>query len=201
MEDLASRWRLPYTVDHADVARLSAEWGIGIEAAARRARYAFLARVAREQGSQCVAVGHHALDQAETMLMNIARGSGISGLRGMQIVAEMPNHQDIRLIRPLLRISKDELGTYCHEHNLTYRVDETNADIGYSRNFVRHEALSRLTRLNPELLSAFERLSESAAVHEEFMAASFEATVTPLLSQSLGAGASGRTTSRACMTP
>ncbi len=181
---LASRWQLPYTVEHAEVPRLSEEWGIGIEEAARRARYAFLAQVAREQGSRCVAVGHHALDQAETMLMNIARGSGTRGLRGMQVVADMPNHQGIRLVRPLLRLTKRELETYCHEHNLPYRVDESNADIGYSRNFVRHEVISRLQRLNPEVLSAFNRLSESAGVDEDFITSQFEGAVMPLVKDS-----------------
>lgn len=184
--DLAARWRLPYTVDRVDVPRLAIEWGVGIEAAARRARYAFLARVAREQGSACVAVGHHALDQAETILMNIARGSGIRGLRGMRVVSKLPNEHDIRLLRPLLHRSKDELESYCQGRNLPYRVDETNADIGYRRNFARHEILSRLTRLNPNVLGAIERLAESAAVTEDFMDTHFEMMVMPLLSVSPG---------------
>lgn len=182
--DLAARWRLPYTVDHVDVPRLASEWGIGIEAAGRRARYAFLARVARDQGSACVAVGHHAQDQAETILLNIARGCGIRGLRGMRVVSKLPHERDIRLIRPLLHRSKDELESYCQQHNLPYRVDETNADIGYRRNFARHEILKRFTRLNPNVPGAFERLAESAAVTEDFMETHFEMTVMPLLSVS-----------------
>jgi len=183
---LASRWQLPYTVDHADVPRLSAEWGIGMEAAARRARYAFLARVACKQGSRCVAVGHHALDQAETILMNIVRGSGARGLRGMRVLSDLPHHSGIRLVRPLLHLTKRELETYCQEHNLPYRVDESNADIGYSRNFVRHEVISRLRHLNPEVLIAFDRLAESAATDEDFMESYFATAVLPLLSISPG---------------
>lgn len=184
--ELAARWRLSNTIDHADVARHSADWGIGLEQAARRARYAFLARVAREQGSACVAVGHHSLDQAETIVMNIARGSGLSGLRGMRIVSRMPEQQDIRLLRPLLGVSKAELESYCSQHKLPFRLDETNADISYSRNFVRHEIVRRLTRLNPDLLRAIERLTESAAVDEEFLAACFDAAVMPKLRVSPG---------------
>ncbi len=178
---LAKRWRLPYTLGHADVTELSAKWGIGIEAAARRARYAFLAQVAREQGARYVAVGHHAQDQAETILMNIARGCGARGLRGMRVLSDMPNHAGLRLVRPLLRIAKRELETYCRERKLPFRVDESNADISYRRNFLRHEVLSRLTRLNPEVLAAFERLAESAGVDEDFIAEQVERTVMPLV--------------------
>ena len=145
------------------------------------ARYSFLARVAREQGGRCVAVGHHALDQAETILMNIARGSGARGLRGMRVLSDMPCHAGIRLVRPLLHITKDELETYCHQRNLPYRVDESNADIRFRRNFIRHEVLSRLMRLNPETLSAFERMAETAGVDEDFIAEQVERTVMPLV--------------------
>ena len=184
--DLAARWRLPFTIDHADVARFSSDWGIGLEQAARRVRYAFLARVARERGSACVAVGHHALDQAETIVMNIARGSGMRGLSGMRVVSLMPEQSDIRLLRPLLGVSKDDLESYCRQHKLPFRLDETNADISYSRNFVRHEIVSRLTRLNPDLLRAIERLTESATVDEDFIVACFDKMVMPLLRISPG---------------
>ncbi len=177
---LAAGWQLPVTVAEVDVPRLAREWGLGIEAAARRARYAFLAQVAREQGSASVAVGHHALDQAETVLMHIIRGSGSRGLRGMRLLSQLPNQPEIRLLRPLLQVSKAELEAYCHEHTLPYRVDETNADIGYRRNYLRHEVLRRLTRLNADAVGAIERLAESATIDEDFMAAHFAAAVLPL---------------------
>ena len=183
---VAESWHIPYTVGQADVPRLSREWGVGIEEAARRARYAFLARVAAEQGSFCAVVGHHALDQAETIIMNIARGSGTQGLRGMQVVTEMPDHPGLRLVRPLLRLTKDELEDYCRHHKLPYRVDASNEDTGYNRNFVRHEVIGRMQRLNPELLNAFGRLAESAEVDQAFIASHFESAVKPLVSISKG---------------
>lgn len=189
---LAARWRLPFIGENADVPRLSSEWGIGIEEAARRARYAFLAQVAREQGGACIAVGHHALDQAETIVLNIARGSGLRGLRGMSVVSRVADHREIRLVRPLLRVSKQELQSYRLQHKLPYRLDETNADIRYSRNFARHEILSRMAQLNPQLLNALNRLSESAAVDEDFMSVYFETAVAPLLRLSPGRWSIGR---------
>ena len=180
----ATRWNIPFTLDQADVPQLAGEWGIGLEEAARRARYAFLARVAREQGSKCAAAGHHALDQAETILMNIVRGSGTRGLRGMQVVSEMPDQTGIRLVRPLLRLSKDDLMAYCQRHKLPFRQDASNDDIGYRRNLVRHEIITRLQSLNPNLLSAFERLAETAAVDEDFVASHFDEAVMPRLNVS-----------------
>ncbi len=182
--ELASRWRLPHSLGRADVPSLAREWGVGIEAAARRARYDFLARVAGEQGSSCVTVGHHALDQAETIIMNIVRGSGSAGLRGMKVLSPLPGHPGLRLVRPLLQLSKDDLESYCRDHNLPFRVDGSNDDIGYRRNFVRHELIGRMRRLNPALLSAMGRLAESAAVEEDFLSSSFESIVTPLLTVS-----------------
>ena len=189
---LAARWRLPFIGKSADVPRLSSEWGVGIEEAARRARYAFLAQVAREQGGACIAVGHHALDQAETIVLNIARGSGLRGLRGMSVVSHVADHREIRLVRPLLRVSKQQLQSYCRQHKLAFRVDETNADIRYSRNFARHEILSRMAQLNPQLLNALKRLSESAAVDEDFMSVYFETAVAPRLRRSPGRWSIGR---------
>ena len=179
--ELAERWCLPITTGRADVPALMHEWGIGIEEAARRARYNFLAEVAQEQGSNCVAVGHHLLDQAETILMHILRGSGTRGLRGMQVVAQMPYHPQIRLIRPLLSVSRDELGAYCRRHALQFRSDDSNDDISYHRNFVRHEVISRLKQLNPDVLDAFARLADSAGMDEDFIASQFESVVKPVV--------------------
>ena len=102
VRELAAGWDLPVIADQVDVPELAREWGVGFEAAARRARYDFLARAAKQAGSDCVFVGHHADDQAETILMRIVRGSGIRGLRGMRTASPMPFHPEITLIRPLL---------------------------------------------------------------------------------------------------
>lgn len=181
---LATSWNIPFTVDRADVPQFAREWGIGVEEAARRARYAFLARVAREQGSKCLATGHHALDQAETILMNIVRGSGTPGLRGMRVVSDVPEHAGMRLVRPLLRLTKDDLMAYCLRHRLPFRIDASNDDTSFRRNFVRHEIISRLRSLNPNLLDAFDRLAETAAVDEDFIALRFDEAVMPMLSVS-----------------
>ncbi|UCC75639.1 MAG: tRNA lysidine(34) synthetase TilS, partial [Anaerolineales bacterium] len=91
---LAQEWALPATVESIDVATLGEERGLAVEEAARQARYAFLARTARQVGAQRVAVGHNADDQVETILMHWLRGAGLAGLRGMQPVSKV---QEMRL--------------------------------------------------------------------------------------------------------
>ena len=176
---LAADWRLPCTLDAVDVPLLSREWGIGIEAAARQARYDFLARVAKRLGNAPVAVAHHADDQAETMLMHITRGSGLRGLRGMRPVSTLPGHADIRLLRPLLGVSRADIEAYCAQHQLNFCWDESNSDTRYRRNFIRSEIIPRLQELNPAVVDALQRLGESAAVDDDFVRRQFDQLVQP----------------------
>ena len=175
---LAATWSLPHSLEQVDVAQLAADWGMGIEAAARRARYDFLARVARRAGCSIVVAGHHADDQAETVLLNIVRGSGLRGLGGMRLVSPLPYHPDLQLIRPLLTTAKAELEQYCKVHKLAYRHDETNRDTRYARNFLRHDIMRRLTRLNPDAVGALNRLAEAAATDEQFVDSQLEELAT-----------------------
>ena len=177
---LSERWALPYTLGAADVPKLSREWNCGIEAAARRARYNFLARVAAEEASDCAVVGHHAGDQVETILMRMARGTGIRGLAGMQVVSAMPYHPHLRVLRPLLQVERAELESYCRQFDLPFRHDESNDDRSYTRNYLRHEVIGHLQRLNPQVTGALRRLGEAAAVDDNFIDSQFEALVMPL---------------------
>ncbi len=171
---LATRWGLPHTLHQVDVPQLSRAWGTGIEQAARRARYDFLARVARQEGRRNVALGHHADDQAETILMHVLRGSGLRGLRGMRLLSPMPGHPQFNLLRPLLTLKRAQLEAHCQAHNLAYRQDETNWDASYSRNYLRHHVMPGLSRLNPDAVSALCRLAESAALDEDFVTSQVE---------------------------
>lgn len=177
----AEQIALPYTAGHIDVPHLAADLSIGIEAAARRARYDFLAEVARQQNAQVVAVAHHADDQAETILMHMIRGSGLKGLRGMAVLSSMPEHPDIQLLRPLLSISRQELEQYCIEHDLSPRHDATNDDSNYQRNFVRHELLAKMKTVNPNIVAAFIRLAETATIDDDFIDSQFKADVMPYI--------------------
>lgn len=120
---------IPFEVNHISVQDIATMKKIGVEEAGRIARYDFFQSLAGESGS--IAVAHHREDQAETIAMNIMRGTGLDGLCGMK-------PQKGRIIRPLLMTSKEEILSYCREANIPYGIDETNQDNHYRRNFVRN---------------------------------------------------------------
>ncbi|MCP4211909.1 MAG: tRNA lysidine(34) synthetase TilS [Halieaceae bacterium] len=163
--ELAIQWGLGCTVECADVRSIASQPGVSLEEAARQARYAFLARVAQRLQAEIVAVGHHADDQAETILMHLLRGSGLAGLRGMlpstslsdlRLSALPPDlrqdSQNIRLVRPWLTTRRAEIDSYVVANGLSPREDASNADTTFFRNRLRHDILPQLKSINPQLV-------------------------------------------------
>jgi tRNA(Ile)-lysidine synthase len=180
----ARRWGLPVLSKQVDVKSLAAETDIGIEAAARLARYNFLAEAAEHFGTKLVAVAHHAGDQAETVLMHLIRGSGLHGLGGMSPKAAMPGHPHLTLIRPLLHVMRAEIEAYCREHGLVPRQDATNRDTTYLRNYLRHETLPHLERLNPNIQRSLAQLAETAQVEDDYVQSQLDTFVEAHVSTS-----------------
>ena len=190
---LAAEWGLPVTVERQDVPALASKHKLAFEEAARRVRYAFLARVAGEIGVHKIAVGHNGDDQAETVLMHFLRGAGPAGLRGMlpsttitdyrllepfiqsPIVRlsahdEVSNLQSLAIIRPLLEISRAEIEHYCADQGLAPRFDRSNLDTTYFRNRLRHELLPLLESYNPNVRARLRRTAEVVAADYELLA-------------------------------
>lgn len=130
VEEMASSLAIPCTVKVYDVPAYCQKRGIGAQEGAREVRYSLLHEVARETNSNKIALGHQADDQAETVLLNLLRGSGLEGLKGME-----PS-QGIS-IRPLLYIFRHEIAMYCKEKGITYREDPSNKKEIYLRNRLR----------------------------------------------------------------
>jgi tRNA(Ile)-lysidine synthase len=172
---LAAEWELGCTIERVDVAALAGKHHLAWEEAARRARYGFLCRVAAVVGSGCIAVGHNADDQTETVLMHWIRGSGLAGLRGMLPVtplseyrliedsASRPPRASFRLIRPLLEVTRAEIEAYCAIHGLEPRFDRSNLDTTYFRNWLRHEVLPLLASHNPNVGKVIRRSAQVLA--------------------------------------
>ncbi len=144
--------------EKANILDFAKENHLSVEEAARKKRYDFLYRIARNNGAQYIAVGHHADDQVETMFMHLMRGSGLSGLAGMREIALIPEFDsEIKIIRPLLSFWRSEIVEYCSKNNLDYVVDETNFSNLYERNRIRHEILpflnERYSGLNQRLFN------------------------------------------------
>lgn len=151
---LMEEWEVSCTLGKIDVIALAQTEKRSLEEAARLARYRFLREVAR---GRRIAVAHHADDQVETLLLHWIRGSGLSGMVGMQ-----PLQQDI--IRPLLEVSRTETLAYCQEHGITPIDDHSNSDPRFLRNRIRHELLPLLRELNPGIQSTLLRNAEIARV-------------------------------------
>lgn len=151
--------QLPGASLHADPA--------GLEAAARQARYRALCTIACNVTPTAfvptLVVAHHAQDQAETLLLRLVQGSGLTGLAAMRPVtlldAAALTPRPVRVVRPLLAVTRTGLADYAHRHNLTWREDESNADTTRSRNLIRHDVLPLLAQLNPQVVATLARTS------------------------------------------
>lgn len=160
---LAEAHGLPITVRTRDVGKIQATQGGSLEEVARRERYDFLAGVAEATGAQAVAVGHHADDQAETVLHRMIRGAGLKGLRGMPPSRLIGDGSPVRLVRPLLGARRKAILAYLQERGLTPREDRSNSDPAFLRNRIRHQLLPLLeTEYNPAIRNALCRLARSA---------------------------------------
>jgi tRNA(Ile)-lysidine synthase len=172
--ELARQWGLPATVESGDVPHYARAQGLATEEAARRKRYLFLGGVAQETGARCVAVGHNADDQVETILMHLMRGSGLGGLRGMlfvQLLGAEPwwSGPTLRLIRPLLDVPRREIEAYCQEQNLKPRFDRSNLDLTYHRNRIRHELIPHLESFNPRIREVLRRSAQVIADDYDYL--------------------------------
>jgi tRNA(Ile)-lysidine synthase len=145
-----------------DVAAVAARQRRGIEETARMMRYQFVAFVAEREHADCVATGHTADDQAETVLMRILRGSGIRGIRGMLPVTSVPGAGERRLVRPLLETSRRDTEAICREFGVTPISDPGNVDPAFTRSRVRGEVLHALRSVNPAVGDALRGLAASA---------------------------------------
>ncbi len=151
---LAEEFGIPATVEKFDVPAFCRERGLSSQAGAREVRYVFLQRVAGEAGASRLALGHTATDQAETLLMRLIRGAGVSGLSAIPPVRE-------NIIRPLIEVTRPEVMEYLEQKHLDFVTDSSNVKPAYMRNRVRLEIMPVLEKFNPELVRA---LSSAAAL-------------------------------------
>ena len=157
---------IPCEYRRLDVPAYKRSSGLNTQLAARELRYRFLYETAERIGASRIALGHHADDQAETVLMRVLRGTGLSGLAGMKM---RRNDHGVELIRPLLEVPKSKLTEYCEVQGLGYSEDASNTDRHYLRNALRLDVMPQLQAYNPELREALCRLGEMASQEDELL--------------------------------
>jgi tRNA(Ile)-lysidine synthase len=168
---------VPCVAERLDVPALAKQQHRSLEDAARRARYAFLRRVAAEHGAERIVTGHTRDDQAETVALHWLRGSGLAGLAGMRPLAG-------DIARPLLAVSRAETEAYCAARGWQPRTDVTNADLRFRRNHLRRELLPLLERYNPALRASLARNAELIAADEDYLEAATDAAWSAVASTS-----------------
>ena len=161
-KELCERLGVALHIVHFDTKAYAEEKGISIEMAAREQRYAVFEEHRKAIGAEAIAVAHHRDDSAETLLLNLTRGTGIKGLRGIQ-----PKNGNI--VRPLLCVGRDEIVDYLKWRGESYVTDSTNLTCDYTRNKLRLEVIPKLAEINPSILDTLsataQRVSEAERIY------------------------------------
>jgi tRNA(Ile)-lysidine synthase len=178
--ELARTFRLDLFCETGDVAAQAGGNNSGIEATARAMRYHFFRKLLRDGRLDVVATAHTLDDQAETVLLRLARGAGTRGLAGIYPQLSVPDSPfpDARIVRPLLGIRRTEVEGYLREIGQGWREDGSNRDLRFARNRLRHGILPRLERaLNPSVRESLAETAEIARAEEDY----WEAEVAKVL--------------------
>ena len=165
VRDWAASYGITFHVKGFDTQAYASENGISIEMAARRLRYHWFGELCREHGYSGVAVAHNANDNAETLILNLLRGTGLRGITGMKADGFIPDPDfgDIPLLRPLLGMTREEIAAFVRENGLSWREDATNALNDYKRNKIRNLVFPVFREINPRFVEVLNRDMERFA--------------------------------------
>lgn len=168
---LAAKLHCEFEMDRTDVAALARSAKESVETAGRRARYDFFARIARRRRCHTIFLGHHADDLVETFLMNLFRGAGPTGLGGMrEIASRQVAGTEIKVVRPLLNVWREEIDKYVKAERIEFREDVTNESLGPVRNRVRRRLIPYIEKqVGRKVRSAIWRAALIAADEAEWL--------------------------------
>lgn len=164
VKDFCAKINVEFFAKKVKVEEEAKKQKIGTEEAGRNIRYEFFEEVAKKIGANKIATAHNSNDNAETVLMNIIRGTSVSGIKGIDKV------RDGKFIRPIIECSRDEIEEYCKEQNLNPKYDKTNDENIYTRNKIRNMLIPFLKKeFNPNIVDGINRLSQIATEEEQFI--------------------------------
>ncbi len=176
---LAINLNLPYYISKADVKIYQRQHRLSLEEAARLVRYAFYEDTAAKHGFSKIALGHHADDNAESVLMYLFRGSGLTGISGIA-----PD-RDGKFVRPLIHLTKAQLTAFLSENSIVYVSDASNADTKFLRNRIRHDLIPMLKKFyNPNIAETLSRFSDIVRCEDEWIESEI---INPLFAQCVSA--------------
>lgn len=177
VENRANDYGVPFHLIRFDTDAEAARRGESVQVTARQLRYDWFVQLSQTHGYVAVATAHQADDVLETMLLNLTRGTGLTGLAGIPIRTEQG------VVRPLWFASREQIEAYARERGLPWREDASNATDKYARNRIRHQVVPVLATINPGLLAHLPRtagyLRAADAIVQEAMAASWAAVARP----------------------
>lgn len=150
VREFADKNQVPFHTISFETSKYAASQKVSIQMAARTLRYKWFDKLCDQNGYEQIAVGTHLTDSIETFIFNATKGTGLAGLRGIK-------EQNGRVIRPLLKASKQDIYAYADKHKIAFREDLSNAETKYARNKIRHKVLPVLKEINPNLSDTFVR--------------------------------------------
>ena len=164
IKEYCSKYNIKIYVKYADVLSLAKEDKIGLEEEGRKVRYNFFNEVLEETGFNKIAIAHNMNDKAETVLMNIIRGAGSLGLKGIEA------KRDNKYIRPLIETERCNIEKYCEENKLNPKLDQSNNDNTYTRNKVRNILIPFIKKeFNPNIIKGINNLSEIVTEEQNYL--------------------------------
>ena len=164
VEEFCKNRKIPCFVKQVEIQDIAKKQKIGTEEAGRKIRYEFFDEILKQTNSNKIATAHTKNDNVETVLMNIIRGTGTSGLKGIEVIREN------KYIRPLLNCKRNQIEEYCKINNLKPRIDKTNMENIYTRNKVRNLLIPYIQKeFNPNIIEAIDRLSKISKEENQFI--------------------------------
>ncbi len=150
VRQLALTYNVDIFINRCNATNYSKEEGISIQESARELRYAWFSKVCSQNDSSIVAVAHNQDDNIETFFINLFRGSGIKGLKGIPVVRQ-------NIIRPLMFATRDQIAEYAKKNNIEFREDSSNSSDYYLRNKIRHHLIPKIEEISPEFATAAQK--------------------------------------------
>ena len=164
VENYCKKNGIKFYCKRVNVQEIAKQQKKGEEEVGRNERYKFFDEICEKENANKIAIAHNMNDNAETMLLNLIRGTGLNGLEGIQ-----PSQYNNRFIRPLINCNRNEIEDFCKENNLEPRIDSTNKENIYKRNIIRNKLIPFLKELNPNIIETLSRTSVIIAENNEFI--------------------------------